>query len=186
LPKGIFSALVEKLGSQEPQTKGGRRAAVSVILSDRVAPKILLIKRSEREGDPWSGQIAFPGGKFQEGDGSAKSTAVREAREEVGIDLDVTSEFLGYFHRFQTHTGELDVVPVVFLLKRSVRVKTNEEATSHMWVDLEKLASGEARSMYRLDLGGETREMPAFKVGDYVIWGLTHRIISALVEGISV
>lgn len=182
----MFVALVSKLGSKEPQTREKRRAAVSVVLSDRIAPMILLIRRSEREGDPWSGQIAFPGGKFQEGDASLKATAVREAREEVGIDLDLSSEFLGYLGSFRTHTGDMDVVPAVFLLKGRVSLRTNEEATSYMWIDLEKLASGELRSTYRLDLGAETRELPAFRAGDYVVWGLTHRIISSLVEGILV
>ncbi|HME19011.1 MAG TPA: CoA pyrophosphatase [Nitrososphaerales archaeon] len=186
MQEDIFAALVTKLGSQEPQTREKRRAAVSVVLSDRGAPKILLIKRSEREGDPWSGQIAFPGGKFQEGDDSLKATAVREAREEVGIDLDLFSEFLGYLGSFKTHTGGMEVVPVVFLLKEQVGVKTNKEATSYMWIDLAKLASGDAKSTYRLDFRDDAREVPAFRVGDYAIWGLTHRIISSLVEGILV
>jgi 8-oxo-dGTP pyrophosphatase MutT (NUDIX family) len=186
LQKRIFSALVEKLGSQEPQIVGGRRAAVSVIISDRVSPKILLIRRSERAGDPWSGQIAFPGGKFQEGDASLKATAVREAREEVGLDLDLAGEFLGYLGAFRTHTGDMDVVPAVFLLQREVKVNANEEVASHVWVDLAGLTSREVESTHKLDLGGEVKEVPAFRVGDYIIWGLTHRMISALVEGISV
>jgi 8-oxo-dGTP pyrophosphatase MutT (NUDIX family) len=152
------------------------------MLTGRHAPRTLLIKRAERTGDPWSGQVAFPGGKFQEGDTSARDTAVRETLEEVGIDLATSSEFLGYFRSFRTHTGNMDVVPALFLLKGDVRVRTNEEVTSFLWVGLERLTSDRARATYSLRLGGESREVPAFRVGGYVVWGLTQRIISALLE----
>jgi 8-oxo-dGTP pyrophosphatase MutT (NUDIX family) len=178
----IFSTLVGKLQSQEPQVEGPRPAAVSVMLTGRHAPKTLLIKRAERIGDPWSGQVAFPGGKFQEGDKSVRDTAVRETLEEVGVDLATCSEFLGYFRPFRTHTGNMDVVPTLFLLKGDVQVRTNDEVTSHLWVELERLMSDEAGATYILRQGGESREVPAFRVGDYVVWGLTQRIISALLE----
>ena len=183
LREEIFDALVAKLGSREPLIRGSRRAAVSVILSRKVAPRVLLIKRSEREGDPWSGQVAFPGGKFQEGDASLRATAVREAREEVGFDLDVSSEFLGYFGTFRTHTGDMEVVPSVFLLKGEVSVRVNGEATSYMWVPLEDMLSDEAKSDCEVQVGGAPRVVPAFRVGEYVIWGLTHRIILSLIGG---
>jgi 8-oxo-dGTP pyrophosphatase MutT (NUDIX family) len=152
------------------------------MLTGSHAPRTLLIKRAERSGDPWSGQVAFPGGKFQEGDKSARDTAVRETLEEVGIDLAATSEFLGYFRPFRTHTGSMDVVPTLFLLKGDVRVRTNDEVKSYLWVEIERLMSDEARATYTLRLRDESREVPAFRVGDYVVWGLTQRIISALLE----
>lgn len=182
----IFPLMVSRLGSEEPLTEGSRRAAVSVILSSKDAPKTLLIRRAERSGDPWSGQVAFPGGKSQETDRSVKDTAVRETMEEVGVDLGASSEFLGYFRHFRTHTGDMDVVPALFLLKGDVQVRMNEEVTSYTWVDLKGLLSDATRSTHRLNFGGEATEVPAFKVGEYVIWGLTHRIISTLIAEESV
>ncbi len=178
----VFSAVLRKLDDREPPSGELKLAAVSVILKDRDAPSILLIKRAEREGDPWSGQVAFPGGKAQEGDATLKDTAIREGEEEVGLDLGGGAEFLGYFTPFRTHTGTMDVVPSVFLLKGEAEVRTNEEVTSYRWVGLERLLSEQARSAYRLEFGGQVREMPALLVGDYVVWGLTHRIISKLLE----
>jgi 8-oxo-dGTP pyrophosphatase MutT (NUDIX family) len=177
----VFSAIMKKLDSNEPPS-GQMRAAVSIVLQNREAPSILLIKRADREGDPWSGQVAFPGGKAQEGDATLKDTAIRETKEEVGIDLRTQAEFLGYFTPFKTHTGTLDVTPSAFLLKTEAEVKSNEEVASYRWVKLERLLSGRARSTYRLEFGGQAREMPAMLVDDYVVWGLTHRIISTLLE----
>ncbi len=178
----IFSAILKKLDSQEPPSGQMRQAAVSMILENREAPSILLIKRADREGDPWSGQVAFPGGKTQEGDATLKDTALRETKEELGIDLGTRAEFLGYFTPIRTHTGTMDVVPAAFLLRDEAEVRPNEEVASYRWVKLERLLSSGAKSTYRLEFGGQAREMPAMLVDDYVVWGLTHRIISTLLE----
>jgi 8-oxo-dGTP pyrophosphatase MutT (NUDIX family) len=71
------------------EEEGVRKAAVALIfrLGENDVPELLFIKRAEYEGDPWSGQIAFPGGRAEERDGSLAETAIRETREETGIDL---------------------------------------------------------------------------------------------------
>ena len=176
----IVQALSGKLNANEPSAGQLRRASVAVILRNIGSPRVLLIKRADRMDDPWSGQVAFPGGKAQEGDSTLKETAIRETREEVGIELGQDADFLGYFTPFRTHMGTLDVFPAVFLLKNKVRVCPNEEVSSYQWVGLEKLTAEQVRSSHRVDLGGQTREMPALLVGGYVVWGLTHRIISSL------
>jgi 8-oxo-dGTP pyrophosphatase MutT (NUDIX family) len=171
--------LSKKLVKQEPSQKGLRFAAVSIILEGD-SPKVLLIKRAERSGDPWSGQIAFPGGKMNPEDRTARDAAIRETLEEVGIDLAESAEFLGYAGVTTTHTGTMDVVPTVFVLKEGAAVHPNQEVASYRWVDLDELLAPDARSTYRLPTSGEQFEMPAFMVGDYVIWGLTYRILSTL------
>ncbi len=180
MPKGIIPSLVAKLQAKERPVGGLHLAAVSVILRNPKAPMTLLIRRAERSGDPWSGQIAFPGGKMQRGDRDAKDTAARETLEEVGIDLQDSAEFLGYAEPVRTHTGTMDVVPSVFLLRREVQVRPNGEVSSHRWVELERLGAPNARSTYSMELEGRTVEMPAFAAGDYVIWGLTYRLVSLL------
>lgn len=170
------------MNANEPSAGQLRRASVAVILDDPESPSVLLIKRADRVGDPWSGQVAFPGGKAQEEDGTLKETAIRETREEVGIDLGRNADFLGYFTSFWTHTGTLDVFPAVFLLKKKVEVCPNQEVSSYQWVKLERLTAEQVRSSYRVDEGGQTREMPVLLVDGYVVWGLTHRIISSLLS----
>lgn len=177
---GILSELKRKLELDQPAVERTKLAAVSVIIDERPEPRIFLIKRAERQGDPWSGQVAFPGGKMTAGDRSAMQTAVRETMEEVGVDLARDADFLGYFGSFRTHKGNMDVIPSVFLLRTEVKVSTNEEVSGHRWVGLDELLSTKSRSKYRFEANGIPRDVSAFVLGDYVVWGLTQRIISSL------
>ena len=177
-----FAQITRNLTHQEPPQKGVRFASVAMIVRDRQFPSVLLIRRAEQVGDPWSGQVAFPGGKMQEGDSSARDTAIRETMEEVGIDLRRYGEFLGYGGVARTHTGAMDVVPSVFELKESVDVKPNGEVASFRWVELEQLLAPSSRSTFELDRDGRVAGLPAYSVGDYVVWGLTFRILNSLIE----
>ena len=180
-----FAKIVRNLVPHEPPRKGFRFASVAVIVRDRKFPSVLLIRRAERVGDPWSGQVAFPGGKTQAGDKTAKGTAIRETMEEVGIDLGRYAEFLGYGGVATTHTGTMEVVPSVFELKESVEVKPNGEVASFRWVELEELSRPSATSTYDTNRDGSTVGMPAYVVGDYVVWGLTYRILGRFLEEVS-
>jgi len=182
LTSKVVKRVAKNLTAQEPISKGLKLAAVSIILRDREFPSVLLIKRAERAGDPWSGQIAFPGGKMQQGDRTVRETAVRETIEEVGIDLDEAAEFLGYASTTTTHTGTMDVIPSVFVLRHGVEVRPNEEVASYRWVNLEDFLNPNGKSTYRLTYDGRNIEMPAYMVGDYVVWGLTHRILSTVLN----
>ena len=176
----MLRALLSRLSSVQPEIRSKRLAAVSVIIAGEERPNTLLIKRAEHSDDPWSGQIAFPGGKMGRGDGSAKETAIREAKEEVGVDLTKDAEFAGYFVPFRTHTGDMDVIPAVFLLLKEAKATPNREVSGYKWVPLDEFQNPRSASTYRFSAPGSSRDMPAYAVGDYVVWGLTHRIISSL------
>ncbi|QQG48072.1 MAG: CoA pyrophosphatase [archaeon] len=180
MDRDILAPLKAKLVKDEPKGSGLRFAAVSVIVRDPETPSVLLIKRAEHAADPWSGQVAFPGGKVQEGDRTVKDTAIRETYEEVGIDLAASAEFMGYSGLFRTHNGTMDVVPTAFSLTGDVEVRLNREASSYKWVGLEDLASPKNRSTYTIDSSSGTANLPAVVVDDYVVWGLTHRILTSL------
>src|SRR5436853_6875067 len=75
--------------------------------------EVLLGERRKREGDPWSGQIGLPGGRHHTEDGTLLSTALRETREEVGVDVGSHAETLGHMApRAPGNQPELLVVPV--------------------------------------------------------------------------
>jgi 8-oxo-dGTP pyrophosphatase MutT (NUDIX family) len=175
-----LSKLKTKLTLEEPAPSRLRYAAVAIIIRGESTPEVLLIKRAEHSGDPWSGQIAFPGGKSQPDDGTLRRTAARETLEEVGIDLSAGGDFLGYGGPTTTHTGSMDVVPAVFALKGDPDVILNEEVASSRWVKVEDLLSPESKSTYTLGFQGRAVEMPAIIIGEYLIWGLTYRILAAL------
>ncbi len=172
--------LKERLLRDEPSGGGLRRAAVAVILRGSYDPKVLLIKRAEVAGDPWSGQVAFPGGKAEAGDGGLVETAIREAREEVGIDLRAHADFLGYVGRFKTHTRTLEVFPAVFLLKGDFEGEPNREVASCRWVALARLREGPGAHPPTGTIRPEGAA--AVVVDGYEVWGLTLRIISSLLR----
>ena len=178
----ILAGFKVKLSMTEPVSPGLPEASVSLVFRGEDDPRLLLIRRAEAAGDPWSGQVAFPGGKARPGENSLKETAIRETGEEVGIDLSECADFLGYFGPFVTHTGTMAVTPAVFMLRKDVEVKTNSEVASHKWVDLRTLKSPGVKGVHSLQFQGAQREMPAFLVGDYVVWGLTYRMITALLD----
>lgn len=156
-------------------------ASVAVIFKADESAKILLIRRAVKEGDPWSGQIAFPGGRVETGDSSFRDTAVRETMEEMGIDLRSVSTFLGYLGPFKARTRDIMVVPSLFVLTKGTRISPNQEVASHRWVPIRVLRADSSKSFYSRDDDGTRRSFPSYIVGDYVVWGLTERIITTLI-----
>lgn len=92
-----------------------RPAAVLIpLLKKRQAWHLLFIRRTENQGDPHGGQVAFPGGASDPDDDQAERTALREAQEEIGLDpKDV--KILGRLNDFLTITG-YRVTPVIGLI----------------------------------------------------------------------
>jgi 8-oxo-dGTP pyrophosphatase MutT (NUDIX family) len=157
-------------------------AAVAVILADSPEGyKVLLIRRPEGTRDPWSGHVALPGGRVAESDGSFEATAARETREEVGIELP-HSNYLGYLGKFQTQTRGMWVVPSVFASENIPAVTPSSEVASYAWVPLSQILSDRSRSKFVMNREGVNIVFPAFTFGDYLVWGLTERILSALVD----
>ena len=159
------------------------RASVALVLGPAdEGVELLLIRRATRDNDPWSGHIAFPGGRRDPSDPDPIATAIRETREEVGIDLVTDAEPIGRLDELRAIARQrpLDLVisPIVFSLRRPVTLALSaREVTGAVWVPLAFLASGDARSTHRRTLDGVTSDFPALRYGDYTIWGLTHRIL---------
>ncbi len=178
----LLLRIKKKLTEEEPIAPGEKMASVAVILRKKRRLDTLMIKRAERSGDPWSGQIAFPGGRREPGDSSLMETAIRETLEETGVDLKSKGRLLGYFGAFRTHTGTMIVAPCAFLLHGEVRVRRNAEVESFRWVPISAFLGDASKSEFLLERGDFRQSFPAYKYEDYVIWGLTHRIISSLVS----
>jgi 8-oxo-dGTP pyrophosphatase MutT (NUDIX family) len=180
-------AIHELLTQDEPMERVERvSAAVAAVL--REGPRgleVLLIKRAERDGDPWSGDVALPGGRVEAVDTFYRDSARRETKEEVGIDLSRNARFLGYMSPLRTRRDGIWVVPSVFLAEGALRVVENVEVSSHKWVPLKELRIPGNRSEHRPypdDLG---RSFPSFDLDGYRVWGLTERILSAIAESIA-
>lgn len=162
-----------------------RPAAVALLLLEVAADaELLLIRRAERSGDPWSGQIALPGGRYDPGDPDLLATAIRETREEVGVDLG-GAERLGVLDDLYPRTPVLPPVvvrPFVFVTPRRPPLEPSDEVTEAFWVSLRSLQAPAARREITLTIRGIERTFPAYVLGDSVIWGMTERILTGFLE----
>ena len=160
-------------------------AAVAVIfrITRDDALELLMIERASYEGDPWSGHIAFPGGRSEPGDASLLATALRETREEIGVDLAADGRILGALARLHPTTPRLppiSIAPFVVVLTRDAPLLLSEEVAGAFWVPLATLRLAETSANVEIPVGGALRKVRAFVHGRYTIWGLTERIIRDL------
>lgn len=160
------------------------QAAVALVLAPGAGAELelLLIKRSERDGDPWSGQMALPGGRRDPGDQNLLETARRETREETGIDLPAAS-VLGELDDLHPRTRVLPPItvrPFVFGLAASPPVRLSAEVALHLWVPLARLRGAGGRM--ELEVKGRRRLEQAYLLGSHIVWGMTHRILKPFME----
>jgi 8-oxo-dGTP pyrophosphatase MutT (NUDIX family) len=163
---------------------GAIQAAVAIVLCAGRAhsPEVLLIKRAEREGDPWSGQMALPGGRRDTGDRDLLRTACRETWEETGVEL-TAGPLLGQLDDLRPRTKVLPPIvvrPFVFGLAEQPAVETNDEVTLHIWVPLRELRAAATRS--QVEVRGHVLDVPAYVLGAHVVWGMTERILKPIID----
>jgi 8-oxo-dGTP pyrophosphatase MutT (NUDIX family) len=145
---------------------------------------ILLIRRSERLGDPWSGHIALPGGRQDPLDPDLLETVIRETREEVGIQLE-RGHLMGSLEAVVPLSPVLPPIavrPFVFLLDRRPALALNSEVASATWVEIEHLLQPTTHHPVQLEVAGIPRWVQAYQLEHGVIWGLTERILTSLID----
>lgn len=186
-----IDTIQERLAQHRPvvvDTSGYARAAVAIVLrAGDSGAEFIVIHRAHRRGDPWSGHMALPGGRAHPGDRDLFATAVRETREEVGVDLDRDGQLLGHLDDLRAvgRGRPLDLIirPYVCALHAPVMLTPNaHEVQSAFWIPLASLRRHEALGTYRHTLNGHELEHPAFVFAGHTIWGLTHRILSGFLE----
>lgn len=146
---------------------------------------VLLIKRAMAAGDPWSGHMALPGGRRAAEDESRRQTALRETREEVGIEIPASDAFLGRLDDVRPGSGapQILVSPFVFAVPPATEARTNYEVERALWVPLDHLLAPAAATEYLHLLGnGIHMRFPALAYREHIIWGLTHRILSQFID----
>jgi 8-oxo-dGTP pyrophosphatase MutT (NUDIX family) len=178
-------ALDASSGVASTGNPGVRDAAVAVIfrISGDDALELLMIERARYAGDPWSGHIAFPGGRSEPADESLLATALRETREEIGVDLAADGRILGALTRLLPMTPRLPriaIAPFVALLARDAPLALSEEVAGAFWVPLSTLQRADVSCDVEITVGDTLRTVHAFVHGRYTIWGLTERIICDL------
>lgn len=157
------------------------RAAVAVALRDDAGePEVLLIERARHPQDPWSGHMAFPGGRVDPGDANPRAAAERETVEEVGLSL-AGAELLGQLDDIEgRHSGRtLPLVISAFVYHLPAApgaLVLNYEVESAFWFPLRRLIEPAQHVEYPTPQG----VYPGILVGEpdrHIVWGLTYRFL---------
>ena len=187
----LRAALDSHQGQSSDEEEGVRKAAVALIFrsgddtSDSGCPELLFIKRADYPGDPWSGQVAFPGGREETGDSSLADTAARETREETGIDLTRDGTFIGTLDDLRPRINRLpDVIvrPYVVLLDRYEPLILSSEVALAFWIPLSSLKEAESWRETQVLARGIQINTRAFHHEGHVVWGMTERILGQLLS----
>jgi len=181
-----FRALDRLLASREPRTEteaGFSPAAVAVVcVPDPDA--ILLIRRAERAGDPWSGQMGLPGGRSGSEDADLLETAIRETAEEVGLGIS-RAQLVGVLDDLTPRTVLLPrimVRPHVFLLEGRPPLIPNHEVAAAYWVDLAAFHAPGVYGDWDVPALDRTARFPGYRLPEGIIWGMTERILTPLLQ----
>jgi 8-oxo-dGTP pyrophosphatase MutT (NUDIX family) len=157
----------------------GANAAVALLLKlENADLNALFVKRVENLADPWSGQMALPGGKRDVSDLNLKQTIMRETLEETNIDLSHGCRFSGVLTALRSRPRPgLLILPFVILIEHEPSIRLNEsELEGFFWVPLNEIIRGKGSVEFSFG------EAPAYTVGRMVIWGLTFRVLEDFIR----
>jgi len=183
----LQGALQKRCAVEAPEEPGVRKAAVALIFraGEDGSPELLFIKRAEYQGDPWSGQIAFPGGREESGDTSLQETATRETREETGLDLAREGTVIGVLDDLRPRHIRLPAIvvrPYVAVVDRTEPLELSSEVALAFWIPFGALAHAESWREDTVVARGAQINARVFKHQDHIIWGMTERILAQLLE----
>lgn len=184
----IHRALAARPAALAERDEPYHEAAVALVLrpsdvSDDI--ELLLIRRALRDGDPWSGQIGLPGGRFERQDVSLEDTALRETMEEVGLDLRAHGVVLGQLDELRPRTPVLPPVivrPFVCAVRELPPLVTSDEVAEFRWVRVGDLFHRDARVRTSVRVRDVHLQVEAYQVGDFTVWGMTERILATFAE----
>lgn len=181
----LVARLARRLAARAPVVAAGdaltRHAAVALVL--RIGGgghvELLLIERAARDGDPWSGHMALPGGRHQDGE-SLLQTAVRETREETALDLDHDGAILGQLDDVAPRTVALPplvITPFVAATTGAAELRCSDEVADAFWMPVEELRAPGVAHDTLVEVAGGSRRVPCFEYRGHIIWGLTERVL---------
>lgn len=192
LARPDIARIARRIGERTPRavevTGNERFAAIALTLrpSANDEPELLMIRRAEMEGDPWSGHIACPGGRMEPGDIDLAHTAMRETLEETGVDLARDGRILGALDDVAPRTPALPplvIRPFVAIVSRAAVITPSDEVAEAFWVPLAAFLHAPSWGRETVPIRNEgSREVDVFRYGPFVVWGLTHRALTQFLE----
>jgi 8-oxo-dGTP pyrophosphatase MutT (NUDIX family) len=166
-------------GRPLPPVEGpGRPASVMVCLRQGA---VLLLRRATHPLDPWSGHMSLPGGRHEEHDDDLLRTALRETREEVGLELEREGRVLGTLGEFAGRgagVASIRIAAFVAAVEEPPELVLSDEVDTAYWVPLDELRPTTAVVS---ELRGPVPAYRPFAGGnELVVWGITFGILELL------
>jgi 8-oxo-dGTP pyrophosphatase MutT (NUDIX family) len=165
---------------------GARPAAVRVLVNPGAqagggAADVVLIERSTG-GAHHSGEVSFPGGRAEDGDADLVATAMREAREEIGLDPDAAEvRVVGSIEPFWIPVSNFSVTAVVAVAgRRPALVASPGEVAAIVEAPLAAFVPPAPIEIVERDLGEWRVRYGGYRIGELHVWGATARILGQL------
>ncbi|MDQ4418858.1 CoA pyrophosphatase [Sphingobium sp. DEHP117] len=153
-------------------------AAVLIAITDRPDPGVILTRRASHLRKH-AGQVAFPGGRLDEGDADAIAAALREAQEEIALDP-AHVEIVGVSDRYHTFTG-FDIHPVLGVIPPDLPFAPHAgEVEALFEVPLDFLLAPANRVRKEIEFQGAAHHYYEIFWGEHRIWGVTAAIVANL------
>lgn len=161
------------------------RAAVAMLLREQAGEtEVLFIRRAEHEQDPWSGDLAFPGGRVDQTDSDSQAAAERETFEEVGLDLS-PQHYLGRSDDLAGAYLSIHIACFVYQLESEPDFRLNGEVVDLFWVPLRTLLDPARNRLHEFHYRGAGRRHPVIDLpewSDRPLWGITYRLLENFLE----
>jgi len=188
--------LSERLQNYQPRRLPGRqwvaRCGVVLLIADQGTggtgdgPALLMMRRAERHGDPWSGHVSFPGGRVDAADASTRAAALRELHEETGIALTRSLKPIGRLSdlltREHARLRPMVVSPYVYRSPKALKLRPGVEAAGLWWEPLANLCDPARRESISWRVAGLPLPAPSVRVNGATLWGLSLMMVNELIK----
>lgn len=164
-----------------------QRAAVAAVLRhQQERTELLFIRRAEKHGDPWSGHMAFPGGREESIDIDSRATAERETHEELSLNLASRANLMGRMSDILATAGgrhlPLVITPWVYRVEGDPVLTPNHEVDEALWVPLSFFKDVRNRKSFDYEIAGMRLRLPCYHYEGRTIWGLTLKMVDELLD----
>ena len=157
--------------SGRPPVKELRKAAVLIAVTDSKEPELIYTLRSDKVGSH-GGEVSFPGGMYEETDGTLENTALRESEEETGLDKNKVN-ILGPIDTVVSRFN-ISVTPYVGIVPHDIELNdSSDEIEACFRVPVSFLLRDKRHRNDEINRNGDIFFMPAYQYNSYIIWGLT-------------
>lgn len=158
------------------------------MLHECAQPEVLFIKRATVAGDPWSGHMAFPGGHKDDTDDNLVEAAMRETKEEIGLDLTNSRFISALSHQRAAPRGktvDMLVAPYVFAIDSIPNLDLNHEVDEVVWGSFNAMYSGANHDVEYRPVAASQVPFNGYRLAQqHFVWGLTYRALQTLFKAV--